>query len=125
MVRDSTRRVGNRGEDAALQYLLRHGLEPIHRNFRCRRGEVDLIMRDGAQLVFVEVRSRTANSFVDAVHTVDARKQKKLISTAAIFLARNQRFGTCVCRFDVLGIDKDAAGEVSFMWLQDAFRPVC
>ncbi len=93
------------------------------RNFRCRRGEIDLIMQDGACLVFVEVRYRSKNSFVEAPFTVDTRKQRKLVQTALMFLARNQRFRNHVCRFDVVGVDRDSTGEVSVRWMRDAFRP--
>lgn len=123
MVRVSTRRVGLDAEQLAFRFLREKGLRPIRRNFRCRRGEIDLIMLDDTHLVFIEVRYRTATSFVDAMLTVDARKQRKLASAAAMFLAMNHSFGNHVCRFDVVGIDRNSEGSISIQWMQDAFRP--
>ncbi len=118
-----TKQLGLNAEQMAFDFLRRNGLKPVRRNFRSRRGEIDLIMLDKACLVFVEVRFRTNKSFVEAILTVDSRKQRKLISTASIFLSRNESFGSHVCRFDVIGIDRDSAGEDSIKWVQDAFRP--
>ena len=75
-------------------------------------------MQDAECLVFVEVRYRTSNDFVPARLTVDSHKQKKLIRTAALFLARRARFANSVVRFDVVAIEGD-----SIEWIRDAFRP--
>ena len=123
MVRDSTRRVGFNAEKLAFRYLRRKGLKPVCRNFRSRRGEIDLIMLDNEYLVFVEVRYRTDASFVRAALTVDSRKQRKLACAASMFLSMNRSFGNRVCRFDVVGVDRDSGGEISIEWIQDAFRP--
>lgn len=114
--------LGNRAEQFAFRYLKRRGLTPVARNFRTRRGEIDLIMLDGECLVFVEVRYRTGSSFVRAVHTVDARKQRKLANAAAMFLSMNRRFQEFTCRFDVVGVDRDDDGGIGIDWLRDAFR---
>ena len=123
MVRDSTRRVGIVAEQLAFRYLRNRGLKPIRRNFRCRRGEIDLIMLDDECLVFVEVRYRTKASFVSAALTVDSRKQHKLACAASMFLAMNKTFSNRVCRFDVIGVDRNWQDEVSINWMRDAFRP--
>lgn len=88
------------------------------RNFRCRSGEIDLIMLDRDCLAFVEVRCRRSSRFVAPADTVDYRKQRKLILTAAIFLARERRYATLRVRFDVIAIDGD-----DVRWIRDAFRP--
>lgn len=93
------------------------------RNFRTRRGEIDLVMLDGDCLAFIEVRYRTARSFVSAALTVDARKQRKLASAAATFLAQHDRYRHSTCRFDVIGIDRDDGGRLKIDWRRDAFRP--
>jgi len=118
-----TRQTGLNAEQTAFQHLIDKGLKPVRRNFRSRRGEIDLIMLDDACLVFVEVRYRNEMSFVPAVQTVDVHKQRKLASAAAMFLSMNPNFSDHVCRFDVLGIDGDADGELSIYWMKDAFRP--
>lgn len=105
-----------------MRYLCRQGLTPVARNFRTRRGEIDLIMLDGDCLTFVEVRKRGPRSLVSARLTVDARKQRKLVHTASMFLARHPVFRRRTCRFDVIGVDRDAEGNETVDWVRDAFR---
>lgn len=107
----------------AFRFLRERGLRPVTRNFRTRRGEIDLVMLDGSCLTFIEVRYRNDSSFVGAAQTVDARKQKKLAAAAAMFLSANSQFRAHVCRFDVIGVNSDQQGALSVDWLQDAFRP--
>lgn len=123
MVRTDTRVVGADAENVAYRYLKQHGLTPVRRNFRCRLGELDLIMQDGRCLVVVEVRFRGSKSFVTAGLTIDNRKQQKIIRTAAMFLAWNERFANNPIRFDVVGINADAHGNQTIEWIRDAFRP--
>ena len=117
----STRTVGSRAEQLAFQYLVSRGLRPVHRNFRTRGGEVDLIMRDADCLVFVEVRFRQSSGFVTASHTVDRHKQRRITRTAALYLARDRRSAGAPVRFDVVAIE-GASGE-RVEWIRDAFRP--
>ncbi len=121
MGRDATGVVGRRAEQSAFEFLRRRGLIPVARNFRFRGGEIDLIMLDGESLAFVEVRFRASTRFAEASHTVDKHKQRKIIRTAAMFVARNRRFGISTMRFDVVAVvgDKDSHIE----WIADAFRP--
>lgn len=101
--------------------MLRAGLKPVARNFRSRGGEIDLIMLHGNCLAFVEVRYRSSGRFLHPALSVDQRKQRKLINTAALFLSREQRFSGFTTRFDVVAV---GAGEQdSIEWIQDAFRP--
>jgi putative endonuclease len=123
VVRANTRVVGADAEILAYRYLKQQGLTPVRRNFHCRLGELDLIMRDDQCLVIVEVRFRSSTSFVAAELTIDLRKQRKIIRTTALFLAWNERFANMPVRFDVVGIDADASGESTIKWIRDAFRP--
>jgi putative endonuclease len=123
VVRTANRALGDDAENLAFRYLKQHGLTPVQRNFACRLGELDLIMRDDSCLVVVEVRFRSHRSFVPAELTVDARKQSKIVRTAAMFLAWNERFASMPLRFDVVAIDADAHGETTIKWIRDAFRP--
>ena len=113
--------VGRRAESLALGYLRDRGLVPVARNFRSRGGEIDLIMLDGACLTFIEVRSRRSARFASAASTVDARKQRKLVGTAAMFVARHARFANHTMRFDVVSIE--GATRPRIRWVCDAFRP--
>ena len=113
--------VGHRAESLAFEYLRGRGLEPIARNFRTRGGEIDLIMLDGDCLAFIEVRSRRSSQFTRPSNTVDARKQRKLIGTAAMFVARHDCFADFTMRFDVISIEGTA--QPTIRWICDAFRP--
>lgn len=103
---------GEAGEESALQYLQQQGLTLVERNFRCKGGEIDLIMQDCNALVFVEVRKRADHRYGGAAASVTARKQARLVIAAQTFL---QRYRTPpACRFDVVAID----GEVMH-WLKN------
>jgi len=79
-------------------------------------------MQDHDCLVFVEVRLRSARRLAPAALTVDTYKQRKLISAAERFLAQHEA-APCRARFDVIGIDRDADGQMTIAWFRDAFRP--
>ena len=111
--RTAQQQIGQRGEDMALAFLQRQGLVLSERNFRCRGGELDLIMRERETVVFVEVRQRRNRDFGGAAASVTAAKQSRLLLAAQIFL---QRYGAPPpCRFDVIAID----GE-QIAWIKNA-----
>lgn len=111
-----TQQLGDAAEAHAVAHLQRAGLHLVERNYRCRGGEIDLVMRDGDQLVFVEVRYRSRAGFGGAAASVDGRKQQRLITAASHYL--QQRRVNCACRFDVVAIDGQAH---RIDWLRDAF----
>ena len=121
MGRRATGPVGARAERSAFDYLVEQGLRPVARNFRCRGGEIDLIMLHDLSLVFVEVRYRATANFAQPSHTVDRHKQRKIIRTAAMFYARNRAYAGHVMRFDVVAIEGEDPASVH--WIRDAFRP--
>lgn len=104
---------GDAAEDKALHYLQQHGLTLMQRNFRCKGGEIDLIMQEAAVLVFVEVRKRADTRRGGAAASVTARKQARLIIAAQVFLQRYRM--PPACRFDVIAIDGNA-----IEWLKNA-----
>jgi putative endonuclease len=106
---------GEAAEAAAAQLLAAHGLAVVARNFRVRGGEIDLVCRDGATTVFVEVRLRTRNDYGGAAASITPAKQARLILAARHWLARH---GEVPCRFDAVLSD----GE-HVEWIRDAFRP--
>lgn len=120
----STRTSGARYEDIALAHLQRAGLVLVTRNFSCRYGEIDLIMRDRDAVVFVEVRyrrgSRGAQGFGDGVDSVSASKRAKLVRTASVFLSTQPTLANRTCRFDVLGVGGDE-GAPLLDWRHNAF----
>lgn len=123
MSRSARQLCGDRGEDRAELFLSGRGLRPLTRNYRCRAGELDLVMidpdtPDGEVLVFVEVRTRGPGSLVDPFATVDRAKQHKLIQAARHFLMSYPQFDRHACRFDVIGLEDP---EAQPDWLKSAF----
>lgn len=107
---------GSAAEGMALKFLEAKGLFLVERNFRCRVGEIDLIMEDGETLVFVEVRLRTNPAFVSAGESVSHRKQARIVAAANQYLAGKREMP---CRFDCVLLDKlDPDG---MEWIQNAF----
>jgi putative endonuclease len=115
------RATGNDAEQLACDYLTTHGLQLLTRNFHCRRGEIDLVLRHGDSLVFVEVRYRRYRAYGRAAETVSPDKQRRIIRCAQYYLTRHRRWNTAV-RFDVVGIEGEP-GEPKIEWIVDAFRP--
>ena len=119
---------GKQIESVALRHLRNAGLTLIKRNYRCRLGEIDLIMNDGDLLIFAEVRYRTTNRYGSGAESVDYRKRRKLILTARHFLASHQRYGEQGSRFDVISVSPSANKAQSedsdkcIEWFQDAFQ---
>jgi putative endonuclease len=93
-------KIGAQAELFAVGYLRQHGLKLIAQNYRCRFGEIDLIMQDGEMLVFIEVRLRNSNKFGGASASIDFHKQRKLICTAQLYLSRLSYIPPC--RFDAI-----------------------
>lgn len=107
--------IGAAGEEQALVYLQGQGLRLVERNFLCKTGEIDLIMRDGDMLVFVEVRARADQRHGGAAASITPAKQRCLIRAAQRYL---QRFKVLpACRFDVIAIDDGALS-----WLKNAIQ---
>ncbi len=101
---NSTSALGRLAEDRALAYLLARGLHLVERNVRSRCGEIDLVMRDGATLVFVEVRQRRSTAFGGAAASIGAAKQARLWRAAQRYL--QMRPGcAAACRFDAVCIE--------------------
>jgi putative endonuclease len=115
--RRTTRIVGEQFEARALAFLQGRRLRFVARNVRCRRGELDLVMREpDGTLVFVEVRARTRRGYGGAAASVGWQKRRRLVAAAQYFLAG--RSGAMpACRFDVVAFDGD-----QLAWLRDAFR---
>ena len=103
---------GRDWEQAALLHLQGRGLGLVEENFRCKGGEIDLVMRDGATLVFVEVRQRARADHGGAAASITPAKIRRLVRAAQFYLLRFTI--TPPCRFDVVAIDGD-----HIEWLQD------
>ncbi|MEN8260944.1 MAG: YraN family protein [Pseudomonadota bacterium] len=110
---------GRESEEAALNFLQRHGLKLVERNFRCRVGELDLIMEHDNALVFVEVRYRKNDRFGSALESIDRKKQTRLIRAAGYYLGLNNIDKPA--RFDVVAVSP-AEKNNCINWIRDAFQ---
>ena len=116
-MRQTSGSAGRQAEDLAARFLEKKKLRIIARNYRCRGGEIDLVCRDGATLVFVEVRLRSDPRFGGAAASVTVAKQGRIALAAQHYLAAH-RLHDAPCRFDCVLIDGEAPPE----WLRDAFQ---
>ncbi|TFV96526.1 YraN family protein [Oxalobacteraceae bacterium OM1] len=112
--RTAKQQAGDAAEDTARRYLEARGMSLQERNFRCKGGELDLVMQEGKTLVFVEVRQRSGDGFGGAAASVTPHKQRRLIVAAHVYLQRYTM--PPPCRFDIVAIDN---GRIS--WIRDAF----
>ena len=109
------RATGDKHEVMALDYLQSHGLVLLGSNYHSRHGEIDLIMRDGDTLVFIEVRFRKNNRFGGAVLSITPEKQRKIALTALQYLQKHKKTES-PCRFDAVEIT-----DTNIQWIKAAF----
>jgi len=112
---------GESAEDQAHKFLIDKGLKPVCRNFRCKQGELDLIMTDGQALVIVEVRFRKTDQYGSAVESVTRAKQSRIIAATHIYLSSQAYLSSHKSdrpiRFDVVAI----SGNGNIDWIKNAF----
>ena len=111
----STMAKGQIAENKACQFLQKQGLKLVEKNYRCRTGEIDLIMQDKEELVFVEVRYRAKSDYGSALDSVDQNKIHKFISAASHYVSKHQL--DVPMRFDVIGFDATSKPK----WISNAF----
>jgi len=109
-------RSGDSAEHLAAAFLERRGLTILERNYRCRLGEIDIVARSGALLVFVEVRARRSEAFGGAAASITTAKRRRIVAAARHYLAA--RKAEPACRFDVVLV---RGAEQRVEWLTDAF----
>ncbi len=112
---------GAKVEAAARAHLECAGLRTLAANVGYRGGELDLVMRDGDALVFVEVRYRASAAFGGGFASVDHGKRRKLVRAAQLYLLSHPRLAVLPCRFDVAEASGDPDAP-QIRWLKDAFR---
>lgn len=122
MCPETTTVLGQRGEDLALQYLEARGLRLLERNYRCKGGEIDLVMLDGTTLALIEVRSRSAADYGGAAASVGARKQRRLILAARHLMLTRPEYRKLAARFDVVALEPgDDPLLPDVQWIKHAF----
>lgn len=107
---------GENAEQQALETLVAAGLKPVDRNFRCKHGELDLIMKDEMTLVIVEVRFRKSDRFGSALESVTPAKQSRIIAATQFYLSTRKT--NAPIRFDVVAI----SGNGRIDWIKNAFH---
>lgn len=117
-------RLGQAGERDAETYLAERRLRLIERNYRCRSGEIDLVMLDpnpveGEVLTFVEVRLRGRGAHASGLDSIDAHKQRRLITAARHYLMEHPEWARHPCRFDVVALAPDSD---QLIWVTNAFE---
>ncbi|WP_374581294.1 YraN family protein [Pseudoduganella sp.] len=113
MTRTELQEIGHSGEERALAYLQRQGLTLVERNFLCKVGELDLVMREGDTLVFVEVRERSNPRYGGAAASITPAKRRRIVRAAQFYLLRCKPLPPC--RIDIVAID---SGRIN--WLRNA-----
>ncbi|TVQ30068.1 MAG: YraN family protein [Wenzhouxiangella sp.] len=117
--------LGNAGEREAETFLIKRQFKLVERNYRCRGGEIDLVMTDPNPtdaeevLVFVEVRLRGRGAQVSALDSIDAGKRSRLIMAARHFLMSKPEWQEHPCRFDVIAMD---TSNDRLIWVPNAFE---
>ena len=111
---------GQAAEEVAAEWLASKGYEILHRNVVTLAGEIDVIADDAGTLCFIEVKARKSALYGPAIAAVDWRKQRRLVRSAALYLAQ-ARVGEVAVRFDVLGLEAQGR-DWSFTLVQNAFE---
>jgi putative endonuclease len=113
--------LGRAAEAIAARFLASHGLEIALRNFRRRRGEIDLVARDGNVLVIVEVRTRSTQKYGGAAASVDWRKRNRIVRAAHLLLRKHAGYAQLRVRFDVIVVFNALAENPQVQWIRHAF----
>jgi putative endonuclease len=113
------RREGSRGENLAAEHLERTGYRIVERNYRFERGEIDLIAKDGEELVFIEVKARRSDAFGPPEDAITTQKQEQIKRVAEGYLFERQ-IEEQACRFDVVAITFNH-GKADIRVIRDAF----
>lgn len=100
---NSRQRLGQSGEETVIRYLEKNGYTILIKNYRCKIGEIDIIARDGADLVFIEVKTRSGLGYGSPAAAVTIRKQRQITRAAQWYLAEQQLFDA-PARFDVISV---------------------
>lgn len=125
----TTQQQGQLAEELACQYLQQKGMKLLERNYHCRFGELDLIMQDKQNLVFIEVRYRSNQAFGTGAETVTSNKQSKLVKTAAAYLQQHVKLAKYPARFDVISMSgqlqhpaaSNELDKINIEWIENAF----
>lgn len=112
--------LGEQAEKLAKQYLVKQGLVYLEQNYRCRSGEIDLVMRDHEALVFIEVKYRSRADFGAAIEYFHRSKRRKFETAIAHYLHQHKLNPSIIDhRIDILGLDTQTNGQTQYTWLKN------
>ena len=120
--RPDRREIGRRAEDVAAEFLVRHGLTILTRNFRRRLGELDLVAREGDVLVVAEVRTRSSDEYGGAAASVDGWKRRRIVRATLQLLQRHRDLSRLRVRFDVIVVSVPFGAIPKVEWIRHAFE---
>lgn len=112
---------GRRAEEIARKYLVQKGLTLLRKNYRTAGGEIDLIMRDGEVITFIEVRSRKTDNFMNVLETIDSEKCNHIIRTSQQYLQENNSVNKYNCRYDIVLLTGPLE-SAEIEWIKNAFE---
>lgn len=115
--------LGRKGEEVAVDFLKKQGYRIIKRNYRCRAGEIDIVVKEGSSLVFVEVKSRRSTHFGLPEEAVSYEKRRHLTRVALGYLTHH-RIKETKCRFDVVSVLMNENGVKEIRLIKNAFEAV-
>lgn len=118
---ESTRKLGQAGEDRAEKYFVDAGYEILGRNLTSRFGEVDLVAQKGDRLFFVEIKWRKNQNYGRAIEAVSREKQRRIRRTAGWLLIQQPEWKKWIPFFSVLAIDENENGAAEIEFVPDAF----
>ena len=122
MAEPSLYTVGDEGELVALRYLKLNGYEILSRNYRKKRGELDVVCHKDGVIVFIEVKTRREQQFGHPFESITTRKKQQLIKMAKQYLVEHNLWDKTYVRFDVIGVSWPKDGNPSIEHIVDAFR---
>lgn len=108
----NTKVIGNEGENKAVEFLLHNGYELLHKNWRTRFGEIDIIVKKDNLIVFVEVKTLPKGNLDYLSKVLNKDKQERIIKTSKRFLLNNRQYSNSYIRYDVIVIDMPGMSEV-------------
>ena len=109
---------GRSGEDAAAAYLEEKGIKILEKNFRGRKGEIDIIALDGDTLIFVEVKAWSSYGIEALEYAIDAKKQQKIIETSKYFLSLHRKYRYMTVSFDVVFISSEGITHLASAFME-------
>jgi len=120
VAKSSSFQKGRAGEQAAEEKLQALGYRILQRNYRCKKGEIDLVARHEDELVFIEVKTRRQGESGSPEEFVHAEKRRKLARTALAYLSEHHLMEE-PCRFDVVSVKGQGSGNLTVEIIRSAF----